>query len=97
MHDEKLIWYFKKLGIKSLRYKCAFTQTWIYDYESNDKVDHMIFVISYYNDTICYIICIDRLDINMYLSMDFRFLFLLNTVKKMKKHLTKKYLNKKLN
>lgn len=84
--DSKLIKYLKRLRRQTIRYRC-FTDILEFPgiYEMADsKVNYTIFEIQFYKSRNCNIIRYEKRDVMMYLKHDFRFIFILNTVNKIK-------------
>ena len=87
VYDDKLIRYFNKLQRKSLRYSCtSYSLDYPGIYELNSKeIDYTVFQIIFYKNKNCNIIRYQKRDLRLYSKIDFRFIFILNTVNKIKK------------
>jgi hypothetical protein len=87
VYDDKFIRYLKKLQRQTINYSCTssiFEYPGIYELPPN-KFDYTIFQIIFFKDDYCNIIRYEKEDLIMYAKIDFRFIFILNTVNKIKK------------
>lgn len=95
IYDDKLIRYLKKLQRQTINYKCSY---YIIEYPgiyelSPQEFDYTIFEIFYFfKDDYCNIIQYEKKDLIMYAKIDFRIIFILNTVNKIKKRIIKKWI-----